>query len=252
MSSTTAEKKEWQKESEENSKALLHGNFKEFTPAYQQKLLKVYDEIIFPLCLSDSNNYWKRVFDHRENATTDDGSSLWTEISPFQDTIKMMITAQDEEKKSGQMKFYATVQLCPIFWDAVFSYYLIRKPEIYISPCRLVRTFLETMGKAGVNPRIIDNFNADILFWMDEITKGKYTFDTIENPLKQIFSMRWILEATQRYKEKDLYIKDFQNTPEVREHIKDLKQRIETMFHAIFPDESSSSSKLDEVGKTGE
>jgi len=209
---------------------------KEFTPEYREFLIKAYQKFIIPECLNWGGEYWRKVFEFREQETKDDGSPTWTAISPFMDTIKMWIEPKtvDPVTQTGHVIFFSTVQNCPLFWDAVLSYYLIRHPEIYESPKFVVKLFYAALTKAGANPQEIENFAPGILEWMDSILKGETTFMTIEQPFLQMFKMKWILWVATKYAPDVVASQDFHKNEAATKDVEEMKADIQTRIEAEF------------------
>lgn len=204
-----------------------------FSQSYRNELLRAYDDIVFPLVFFFNNYYWKNVFQHREE------NDAWKDISPFVDSIKMCMPLDPNRNKGmsppsgtvGEIEFFSTNYNCPLFWDAIFSYYLIRHPEIYKSPVHMIKTFYQTMEKTGAAPTKIRDFSSGIIEYMDKILKGELTFNMIEQPVIHTFKMYWLLTMNAQFPPEKMTGKDGRyDDPQVQEAFEKTQKYIEDHF----------------------
>jgi hypothetical protein len=107
-------------------------------------------------------------------------------------------------------------------------------PQFYQTPSRLVGMLMKTMADLKLHPAGIQNFPAPIWRWLTRVQDGEMQFETIQDPLKICYYLKWIQHFVIKFGEDAVFKADFGSRPEVKDDEKQIRAEVEEKFREVL------------------
>lgn len=146
----------------------------------RERFLKLYEKIVIPELLEE---HWKRVWEAHDQAEQESSDEVnekqgWNLENVWFDSFHIRAGPgrrdQGEDPGTNYVRMVCNIPAPPAYWDLIFSYYLVKRPDVFVNPQTMCRHVLKVVKEVGVNPHTdYVNFHPDHIRWLEVYATGK-------------------------------------------------------------------------------